>query len=503
MTNDQTAYRGLDVQYHTGILSARGVVMARKGTTQTDKLIKLADSLFDFYVDDVRQEVVAVPRTGPRVGVKLKGRDALSGQLVRAYYHKHGNVPNGEAMTRAISLFTARAEDPITTYLRCARLDTDALALDLGTGTGECVVIKSGRWQIEERGPVVFRRTNSTAAMTTPRRNGKLAPLRDLFNLDQQTWELVRVWLVLAWLENIPVPILALLGPNGAGKTFLAKLCVQLTDPKPALLRKIPDKAGDWPILLNNNRVVGLDNVSRMKQGVSDDIARGVTGDGDSRRALYTDDDEVIFNYRRAFILTSIDPGAMQGDFADRLMAVILKRIQKRLREEQMDSTLSRMMPGLFGGLLGTVARVLANPVEVEDLPRMADAACIMAALDQQVGGGVALSGYRRSHEQAAARVLESDPLTAMLLSWMQRRKANSAPRDTAGDPVNGRWAGTATDLYTELNKLRDPYEPQWPANPQKMSERLERASDALLRVEGLSLTRKHGDERLLVLEWL
>jgi hypothetical protein len=397
-------------------------------------------------------------------------------------------------VTSALEMLDALAFDtePVRTSLRCARVDDDSVAIDLGTADGKCVVVAGGKWSIEKRPPdgILFRRTTVTSAMPMPRRGGNLTRLRSMFALNQEAWNLVRAWLILAWLEDIPVPVLGLLGPNGAGKSYLAQAMVKLVDPAPALLRRLPSQRRDWPIIVNGSRVLALDNISRMSLDVSDDISSAVTGAGTQNRALYTDEDQVVFNYRRAFILTSIDPGAMQGDFAERLMVVNLPPMSedRRRGERDMDSKIDRMMPSLLAALLDSVARVLANPVELDELPRMADAAKVMASLDALAPDSDSLGAYHRSLGNAVERVLESDPLAQTMLTFMDRRD---------------RWVGTPTELYDAL--LRSPMvlpEHNWPANAQKLSERLTRLTVPLKAGKGLVVARRRDDERILELSW-
>jgi hypothetical protein len=467
--------------------------MAKGDQTQAMKLINIANELFEFRVDQVRRDVIGVPKAGSGVALRLKGREAVSGRLLREYLRRYQSVPSKAAQTGVLEVLdaTGAESDPVKTYLRCARIDDDAVVVDLGRMDGRCVLIAKGSWNVIPKPPagVYFRRTTVTAAMAPPKLGGNLDRLRSLFKLDKETWDLVLAWLHLAWLEDIPIPILGLLGPYGAGKSYLAKLLVQLVDPAPAPLRRLPSKRADWPIVINGSRVLGLDNVSRLSLDVSDDICGAVTGSGNQTRQLYTDDDQIIFNYRRGFVLTSIDPGAMQGDLADRLMIANLPQMSELTRrtERDMDARIRTLLPRLSGALFDSVARVLANPVELERMPRMADAAQIMAALDAQQRGSDVLQTYKKSQASAVSRVLESDPVAETLLRFM-RQKA--------------RWAGTPTELYNEIARTTTLPDHNWPANAQKLSERLTRLTPALRQAKGLVVARSRADERRLILSW-
>lgn len=460
--------------------------------TQADLLIELAESLYDTLVDTTGR-VFAVPKTPPRIAVPLQGRGALGKRLTLAYYERYGGTPTPTAVANALAVVEARAMDkPRTTVaLRCART-ASGLALDLGDAAGRTVVIHSGRWRVVDAPPegVVFRRTRLTTAMPTPRRSGKLDGLRGLVNVSDEGWDLIRAWLVMAWLPDIPVPILSITGQQGAGKSVLARTLVAVTDPSSAPLRAAPRNLEEWVTIASGSRVLGIDNISSISQDFSDVLCRAVTGDSQAKRQLYEDDELVVQSFHRALILTSIDPGSVRGDLGDRLLPVELEPIGKRRRREQeLNDALAKRLPSILGGLLDLTAAVLANPVELSDKPRMADAAVVMASVDEAVGAR-SLPAYRRSQEHVVETVLESDPVAAAVLDFMKQ-------------PGRGEWVGEPAEFYRLVSGLRDHESRNWPANAKSMSQRLRRLEPALREVHGLIVTRPtRGKRRALRLRW-
>jgi hypothetical protein len=338
---------------------------------------------------------------------------------------------------------------------------------------------------------VLFRRTRMTGALPRPSRHGNLEALRDLVNVAGDGWDLVRAWLVCALLPHIPVPILTVTGAQGTGKSVLGRTLVRTVDPGPALLRSAPKDLEDWTTTAAGSRVVGLDNVSRIPEWLSDAMCRAVTGEGYAKRALYTDDDLHVLSFRRALLLTSIDPGSMRGDLGERLLPVELRRLGgKRRTEGTLDRLVERQLPAIFGGLLDLMAEVLANPVKLRRLPRMADAAEVMAAVDALLPRSNALGAYRRAQQGVVEQVLEGDPVAAAVLRFME---------------ANGReWRGQPNELLRELARLTPPDARQnWPANARSLSTRLARMEPALRSARGLVIERARGDKRELRLRWL
>ena len=219
-------------------------------------------------------------------------------------------------------------------------------------------------------------------------------------------------------LPNIPHPVLMLGGEQGTGKTSAARLLIGLVDPSIAPLRSAPRDAEQWAVTALDSWVVCLDNISQISRWLSDAICKAVTGDGLVRRKLYTDSDLAVLTFKRCIILTSIDPGAMQGDLGDRLLLVDLERIgdESRRTEGELEAAYRDLRPRLLGGLLTAVARTLAAlpAVRLRAMPRMADFAKVLAALDAacpELTGGRAWNCSSASGSGSRARWWNPTPL--------------------------------------------------------------------------------------------
>jgi hypothetical protein len=487
-----------DLKLPPGIVQARASVAAaasKKQPTQAATLVKLAHRLYQVVVDQSGQPL-AVPKQGARIAIPLQGKgNALSKRLLYEFFNRYNKTPTATALSDAIHILDAESMDQerVPVHLRCARTDA-RLVIDLGDATGRAVVVADGEWKVLRSPPpgTVFRRTRMTAALPKPSRRGDLDPLRDLINVSDESWDLIRAWLVLAWMPHVPVPLLAITGPQGAGKSVLGRTLVSVVDPAPAPLRSAPRDLGEWQTTAAASRVVGLDNISKIGDWFSDALCRGVTGEGAAKRQLYTDEDLIVNSFRRAIVLTSIDPGSLKGDLGERLMPVELPRLKRSRRgEADLDDALRRRLPAILGGLLDLVAEVLANPVELNGQgPRMLDAAKVMASVDAALGAD-ALGAYNRGQARVVETVLESDPLATAVLDFMRE-----------GDGAE--WTGRPTDLLRQLAVHRDFDAANWPANARRMSERLNRLAPALRDAHRLDVSwPPRGTARRIRLRWL
>jgi hypothetical protein len=51
---------------------------------------------------------------------------------------------------------------------------------------------------------------------------------------------------------------------------------------------------------LSHSYIAYYDNISQISQWISDVLCRGVTGSGFSKRQLYRDDEDIIYQFRKA-----------------------------------------------------------------------------------------------------------------------------------------------------------------------------------------------------------
>lgn len=459
-------------------------------STVAQKLVELARRHFDVVIDSTGTSY-AVPKEGPRQALRLQGRGSLQKQLTLIFYNQHGTTPNGQALAATMDVLeaTAQYDEPVDVSVRCART-SDGLVIDLGDETGRAIVVTPEGWRVVKAPPagVLFRRTRLTAPLPRPSHGGKLSTLRKVLSLSDEAWALVRAWLVLAWMPDVPVPILCATGVQGSGKTFLGRALVSVVDPSAAPLRSAPRDPADWQLAASASRVVGVDNISRVSPEWSDALCRAVTGEGTAKRQLYTDDELHISNFRVATLLTSIDPGAVRGDLAERLLPVELRPPRNRRTEADLNRMLAAALPSVVGGLLDLTAAVLAQPSSATPEGfRMADAAAVMAAIDAVTDGGT-LAAYRKAQDSMSGLVLESDPLVPVLLRHLQAE--------------GGRWEGTATDLLLALQSRAGHQVKQWPATARSLSARLRRLAPTLRSAHGLRVTFLRNSARRIRLVW-
>lgn len=432
--------------------------------SQSELIVKLALENFRIGRSD-SDEPFAVRRDGPNIALMFRGSsDAMRATLAREFRRRYGRVPNASAMSDALTTLHGEALEctPEPLHLRLARHD-GAIVLDLGTPDGAVVMMWPGRWEVRETSPVLFRRTALTGALPMPEPHGDLDCLREILNVREDYLPLVKGILVASLIPDIPHPVVLLNGEQGTGKTTCATFVTGLFDPSPAPVRSPPRDPEQWAVAAAGSYAVVLDNISAIPPWLSDALCKASTGDGWLRRRLYTDGEIAVLSFRRVVFLTSIDTGALRGDLGDRLVSVVLERIDDahRIPEAEIQRRYRDRLPELMGGLFDLVCRVLKQleTLEPSPLPRMADFGRVLLAVDRELGTD-SMAKFLGQRDLFASDVLDDDPIGLPLIALLEKQhefvgnmKELDALLRQQGDPGPG-WPKTARGLSGAIRRL-------------------------------------------------
>lgn len=419
-------------------------------------------------------EPFAVPLSGPTIVRPLRGgRESLRAALAGSFYDRTTQVAGQQALTEALLVLEGKAQkqDAERLHMRVGE-HAGTSYVDVGDPTGRAIAVTAAGWKVVQAPPILFRRTQLTGALPEPVTGGSLDELWRLLNVAERDRPLLLAWLVAALTPDVPHAVLAIRGEHGSGKTTFTRTVGGLLDPSPAPTRKPPRDADAWVTAAAGSWVVAVDNVSAVSAWWSDALCRACTGDGDVRRRLYSDSELTVFAFRRVILLNGIDLGAIRDDLADRLLTVELERIGERGR--RLDGDLAAewadAYPRVLGALFDLAVQVFAAlpGLRLERLPRMADFAKVLAAVDQVCG----TDGLRRYLAQAgdlATDAVDSDPVLAAITSAVRQP-----------------WVGTAAEMLERITPNADERRrvpKDWPQNPRALTGLLRRRGPALRRL--------------------
>ena len=309
--------------------------------------------------------------------------------LRRLMWEEEGRSVSGEYLKMAAGTLSAHAEfsgESRDLYTRAAWHE-GVLYYELRPG--KVVRIGPGGWTFETNPPVLFRRYVNLKALPDPRAGGSLDVLDELVNLKSE-WgrRLFKAYLVTLPLEHVDRPIFNGSGAMGSGKTTIGRVAKRTWDPTaPETVRFDPR---DFLQKAMHAYIVMLDNQNTIPEWAADTLCRLVTGEADSKRRLYTDDEDVIIELRRAVILNGINVPTERGDVLDRSLVVELERIPDadRKTEEQIWEHFAQEHPKLLGALFDILSKAIAlkPSVKLSRRPRLADWGEYAAAVYKVMG---------------------------------------------------------------------------------------------------------------------
>ena len=260
------------------------------------------------------------------------------GWLRQVVWEQEGKTISGDALRTAACTLAAFADNEGTVrelHTRAAWDDEGTLYYELHRG--KVVRVDANGWSLVNSPPVLFRRLNNLKALPDPERGGSIEDIWRFVNLkSERDKRLFCAYAVTLALPHVSRPILLATGAMGSGKSTASRVVKRLWDPtEPEAIRIDPR---DFLQKASHCFVIMLDNQSRLSEDMADTLCRLVTGEADSKRKLYSDDEDIIYSLKRAILLNGINVPTERGDVLDRSLAVELERISdaERKTEEEM-----------------------------------------------------------------------------------------------------------------------------------------------------------------------
>ncbi|HET6716337.1 MAG TPA: hypothetical protein VFG90_04355 [Nitrososphaeraceae archaeon] len=201
---------------------------------------------------------------------------------------------------------------------------------------------------------------------------------------------LLSVYIMTLFIPDIPHVISQIHGEKGSAKSTLQLLIKLLVDPaKPKLLTIYNDQK-EFIQQLAHNYLDFYDNLKYTPRWLSDEACKAVTGVGSTKRKLYSDDDDIVYEYRRCLGFNGINLGLTEPDILDRSIMIELERIRKEntKQDSEIVDAFLEMRPKLLAYIFDILVKALAikPTIQLNDLPRMADFAMWGEAIARAMG---------------------------------------------------------------------------------------------------------------------
>ena len=467
--------------------------------SQASILVKLVCSDAELFHDQYHTPHALV-NVGDHYEVLRCTSKAFRRWIVRQSYEVEDRVPSSEAVSGALNMLEAFAAYDGDRYELQNRVadHEGAYWLDLTDERCRAIRTTASGWEIDDNPPVLFNRYDHQAPHPNPVRGGDINRLFDFVPIsDPDARLLLLTWVVSSLVPGIPHPIPVIHGPQGAGKSSACRFLRHLIDPSSLGTLRLPRDQNELTQSLAHNYIALFDNIDVLYPWQSDALCRACTGEGFSKRQLFTDDDDIIYSFRRCVGLNGINIGATRADLLDRSILIELERIttQKRLEEEELESAFSEARPHILGGILDALSKAIQirPTVKLKSKPRMADFARWGCAIAMALGFDATdfQRAYRANIREQNSEVLESHPVAAAVVCMMGE--------------VN-EWEGRPAQLLEHLVKVAEAEKIDikakvWPKAAHILSRRLREVKPNLEAV-GVTVETGHhiGDHRAILL---
>lgn len=312
----------------------------------------------------------------------------------------------------------AQENETIPLYNRVAEDKNGNWWIDLSNDNWGAIKITDNDWSIENP-PILFKRYSHQAPLYKPIKNGDPSHLLDYIKLVSVDSQLL--WLVdqISFLvPGIPHPPSIIWGGKGTIKTTAQDIVKKLIDNSHVGLVSMPNKnkPNELIQILDHHYLCGFDNVSSVDDSQSDIICRGITGGGQSKRALYTDDEDFTRSFIRCVSINGISLVIGKPDLSDRSLVHETDSIPKTARKQikKIMEDFDKKAPSILGGILDVLvkARQIVKRLNIESLNRMADFTLWGCAITEALGIShdkflIAYNQNISSQEQEVVRSLE------------------------------------------------------------------------------------------------
>src|SRR3972149_7409359 len=190
-----------------------------------------------------------------------------------------------------------------------------------------------------------------------------------------------------------------------------------------------------------------LDNITGLPEWLSDALCRVCTGEGFSKRELYTDDEDIIYNFMRCACLNGINLIPTKPDLLDRSLIFELDQIPREERKEEKVfwKDFYEARPNVLGSLFQLLSKAMRgySSVKLKEKPRMADFAHWGCAVARALGKSERdfMKAYLKNIKAQNEEAIEASPVARSVMAFMNEKDY---------------WEGSPNELLEELNKVTE-----------------------------------------------
>jgi hypothetical protein len=411
-----------------------------KKPTQAAIIARLAMTRCDAFFHDENREAYAILHAEHDGGVhrevhRLKSK-SFRECLLLVYFDRTNGVPNDNSVRSAIGLLGAiarRRGEQREVFVRRA-FHEGKLYIDLCDDRWRAIEVspstdaKQDNWRIVDEPPALFIRAPGMLPLPEPKR---CDPKQGIAVLQKQMRARTHddfVIIVAFHLDALggrgPHAVLFFVGESGSTKTTHGKMVRLLTDPNSRPVRSKPKDLRDVYIAAIKSGMVFYNNLSSLPDWLSDVLCVITEGSSESRRELYTDDDESVIFARAPAMLAAVNNIVTQGDLGARTLYAGLVPVPDSERKAEPDlwDEFNKAAPEILGALLtGLSVGLRRLPTIKTTLPRMATFAQFAMACETAFWPeGTFAAAYEVNAQNAVADTLDANIAVSVFRDFIE-----------------------------------------------------------------------------------
>lgn len=453
---------------------------------QPDRLVLLLQNTEVILFHDEYNEPYSRIKTGKVYEIRKVRSKHFKRWLCKTYWDRYEQVPNNEAVNAALNIIEAEACYNGHEHKLHNRVAFHEGSIWVDIGDWRAVRVSESGWEIISDPPILFKRYSHQKTQVEPLRvnseesNEILETLFSLINIkDTNQKRLFIINLNCSFIPYIPHPIDVLYGVQGTAKTTTSTIKKELIDPSELKNLRFSNNYNEFIQQASHHWHIPLDNLTTIQGWFSDTLCRIVTGEGFSKRELYTNDEDIIYSFKRCVTINGINMVPSKPDILDRCLIFEFEpipeteRIDEALFWKQFNDIKPKIL-GIIFSILSDAMKIYPS-IELDSKPRMADFAKWGAAVAIAMGLSQEefLHIYQENIDIQNSEALEANPISRVLVSFMQDRED---------------WSGTATDLYHKLKELAselqfDTKNKNFPTDPNWLWRRMKEVEPNLSKI--------------------
>lgn len=366
---------------------------------------------------------------------------------------------------------------------------------DLTNKKWQAIRINKNGWEVIDKPPILFKRYSHHKAQVLPVKNGDVKLFLKYINITNPEHRLLLlVFIVSCFVSNFPHVMLVIFGAQGSSKSTLSKLARFLVDPSMIEVASFPHTPKELVQALAHHYFLFFDNVSYISEDQSDTLCKAITGGGHTKRELFKDDDDVIYNFMRCIGMNGINLVTTRPDLLERSLLLELERIEpaERKTEKELYESFKKDLPSILGGIFDTLVKAIRiHPtIKLDSHHRMADWSLWGSVIAEALGHTKEefLNAYQNNIIRQTEMLLNDNVVATAIITFMEDKEE---------------WRGTPTLLLEQLSSHAmlsgiDMREKYWPKGANVLSKRLNELSTPLKQMGYLVTINTTGTERYI-----